>query len=128
VAVPRTRVPLRCLFVLVAFEENGGGDVARAYQELGRPDGFLLWGAEQALPNPLPLGEYARSIPIARPERIQSLSHGVELQDTLTDDTWVGAEAASVELRQGQEALLHFHVFSPDRANDWTLRLCLRFA
>lgn len=127
VAVPRHRLPFRCLFVLVAFEENGGRDVTRVYQELGRPEAFMLWGSEQALPNPLPLAEYAQSIQPGQAQRIQLLCHGTALQDSTTDDSWVGAGAALLELPQAEDSLLHFRVHSPDGKNDWTLRLSLRF-
>jgi quinol monooxygenase YgiN len=128
VAVPRPGEPFRCLLVLVAFEENGGTDATRVYQELGRPEAFMLWGSEQSLPNPLTVAEYAQSIQPGQAHRIQMLCHGRALQDSASDDSWVGAGAALSKLQQGEDSLLHFSVHSSDGKNDWTLRLSLRFS
>jgi len=109
------------LLLLLAFERDGGADVARVYALLDEPERLQLWSEADAEPAPHALSETRAT----EATRVNLLLEREPLPKLMKDDDWIGAvamwtESSRVDLSPRARFL------SRDEMNDWTATFSLR--
>jgi len=112
--------PARVALLLLALEEDGGGDVERIYAALERHADIAVWPWDEPVPAPRALHELDLG-----QLRVNVMVEGIDLNQSCASDEWVDAAAIVLQSRSPQVLTRRVHLVSPDRRNDWTAELGL---
>lgn len=106
------------VFVAVALEQDGAGDVQRIYGQLEQCREISLYRSDSD-PEPASLTDLAADPTWRDPATVQLLVGGRVSRDECASDKFIGAVAWSLETgRLG--GLFRLHFLADDHRNDWT--------
>ena len=109
------------VMLAAALEDDGGGDIQRAFGAVERHDTLSVWASDLREFEARPLAALPTQPDWLSPRASQLLSDGEAFGPSCTTDKWVGAACWCMEASESTMSRRHRVPFlSEDRLNDWT--------